>query len=520
MNSARKQVGIALYSFFILLATIWIDAFPVYKSPLRLKRSISGAERSRLKFLSSPKNLFSNAREKNSIELGTKSDSSHLEKKKIKRNKVQNIIWQYSSLPRRAVQIYTDYVKLLWFETSTDARQRIAKDKASETIRAVQHLGEEYVGFSEETSKAHTKLIEACELMLGEIKKAGFEDSKEVLHFSKETEKNVEVSLKKKKKRRSILFGVMMGSCVACWVFSGNWIFTGILTLMTILGQLEYYRMIISTGVYPARKISVVGASSMFLTALFAPNLHQICLPLFGLWAMVWFLTMKRKPTTIPEIATTFTGMFYLGYVPSFWVRLRLFGANNEATRMAPLVAPLLRFLGKKAENLPSFIPSAVHLPITEGAVFIFWAWLCIAFSDVGAYFAGRKYGKTKLGEIFPAAGATSPNKSLEGFFGGAIASASLGIMGAWVQKWPFWALTGALQGIILASLGLIGDLTASMLKRDAGLKDFGNIIPEHGGIMDRVDSFVWSAPYSWVVCVYILPALKSYIRARFAHAI
>ena len=93
---------------------------------------------------------------------------------------------------------------------------------------------------------------------------------------------------------------------------------------------------------------------------------------------------------------------------------------------------------------------------------------------------------------------------------GGCAASAALSILGAWVQKWPYFIVTGAIHGTILGLLGLIGDLTASMLKRDAGLKDFGDLIPEHGGIMDRVDSFVWTAPYSWLVCAYVIPFLKT----------
>ena len=241
---------------------------------------------------------------------------------------------------------------------------------------------------------------------------------------------------------------------------------------------------------------------------------------MFGLWAMIWFLTMRRKVTSIPEIATTFTGMFYLGYVPSFWVRTRLFGIMKEPTRLAPLTGPMLRFLGKRAENLPGFIPQAVHLPITQGAIFIFWTWLCLAFADVGAYFVGRAYGKTKLGVIFPAAGATSPNKSVEGFLGGCVVSVMLAIAGAWVQKWPYWMATGTIHGCMLAFLGLIGDLTASMLKRDAGLKDFGDLIPEHGGIMDRVDSFIWTAPYSWLFCVHVIPALTNLAKATSAISI
>eukprot|EP00536_Pseudo-nitzschia_multiseries_P008469 jgi/Psemu1/198140/e_gw1.215.24.1 len=300
-----------------------------------------------------------------------------------------------------------------------------------------------------------------------------------------------------------------MGAAVAAWVFSGDYIFTGLFCLITILGQLEYYRMVMQTGVFAARRISVIGATSMFLTALFAPDLHQLCLPMFGLWAMIWNLTARRKIATIPEIATTFTGMFYLGYVPSFWVRIRTMGSTMmEPTRLFPVTAAMRSYLFEKFGFL---VPKTlVHLPITSGAVFIFWSWISLAFSDVGAYFVGRKFGKTKLGELSPAAGKTSPNKSVEGVIGGCIASSMFSIAGAWAQKWPAFVLTGAIHGTILALLGLIGDLTASMLKRDADLKDFGNLIPEHGGIMDRVDSFVWTAPYSFLVCAYIIPALKA----------
>ena len=77
----------------------------------------------------------------------------------------------------------------------------------------------------------------------------------------------------KKKKQRSILFGVVMGAVVAAWVFSGNYIFTGVFCLMTILGQLEYYRMVMNTGVFPARRISVIGATSMFVTVSLKRNI-------------------------------------------------------------------------------------------------------------------------------------------------------------------------------------------------------------------------------------------------------
>eukprot|EP00804_Cyclotella_cryptica_P000677 CCRYP_014693-RD/>CCRYP_014693-RD protein AED:0.00 eAED:0.00 QI:337/1/1/1/1/1/2/214/628 len=297
------------------------------------------------------------------------------------------------------------------------------------------------------------------------------------------------------KKGRSVLFGATMGLIVAAWVYSGNYIFTTLFTLMTALGQLEYYRMVMNTGIYPARRISVLGACAMFVSALFAPDLHQLCLPVFSTMAMIWFLTKRKGGTSISDIATTFTGMFYLGYIPSYWVRLRLIGAAREPTRLAPLIKPILDRISDTSlrDKIPKFLPKTIHLPVTTGANFIFWTWLCIAFSDVGGYFAGRKFGKTKLSALSPAAGKASPNKTVEGVIGGCAFSIVLATLGAWVQKWPYWAIVGPIHGVIVALLGLVGDLTASMLKRDAGLKDFGDLIPEHGGIMDRVDSYVSS---------------------------
>jgi len=409
---------------------------------------------------------------------------------------------------KKAYRIYTGYATQLWKDTDPSERSKIADDKVAQTVRDMQHvLTSEHETLSSTSSgEASKQLLKACGDMLLVLEEENEKNKIETTEIAATTNAKAP---KKEKKQRSILFGALMGAAVAGWVFSGNYIFTGLFCLVTILGQLEYYRMVMKTGVFPARKISVVGATSMFLTALFAPELHELCLPTFGTWAMIFKLTGRRKVATIPEIATTFTGMFYLGYVPSFWVRIRTMGSTMmEPTRLFPVTAAMRKYLFQKFGFL---VPKTlVHLPITSGAVFIFWSWISLAFSDVGAYFVGRKFGKTKLGAVSPAAGATSPNKSVEGVIGGCIAGSLFSIAGAWAQKWPYFVVTGAIHGTMLALLGLIGDLTASMLKRDADLKDFGNLIPEHGGIMDRVDSFIWTAPYSFWVCAYIIPALKA----------
>ena len=190
-------------------------------------------------------------------------------------------------------------------------------------------------------------------------------------------------------------------------------------------------------------------------------------------------------------------------------MRVRPMG-SLQVTKLHNFKKMLCSYLNIHRSKLPRWLPNVVHLPITHGAVFVFWSWLCIAFSDVGAYFVGKNFGQTKLGRFSPAAGQTSPNKTVEGVIGGCLVSGGLGMLGAWVMEWgKYWWALGFGHGVILAMLGLIGDLTASMLKRDAGIKDFGDLIPEHGGVLDRVDSFIFSGWYTWLFINYVFPRIR-----------
>jgi hypothetical protein len=176
----------------------------------------------------------------------------------------------------------------LWNETNPEARKKKAQNRAKAAIRGVEQimLGEEYVELSddEETIEARQNLLEACQAMLKAMKKhnmqeeivketSALESKKEKEETPSEVMATSDKKVETKKKSRSVLFGAAMGAIVACWVYSGNWIFTGVFTLMTILGQLEYYRMVMNTGIYPARRISVIGACSMFLTVSYLTSL-------------------------------------------------------------------------------------------------------------------------------------------------------------------------------------------------------------------------------------------------------
>lgn len=132
----------------------------------------------------------------------------------------------------------------------------------------------------------------------------------------------------------------------------------------------------------------------------------------------------------------------------------------------------------------PSSIISAVPIwfnpdVFTQGAIVTWWTMISIASSDVGAYFTGKNFGKTKLSDWI---GITiSPNKTKEGFLGGVALCSAFTLTGARLMQWPLWYVTGAIYGIMLGSLGLLGDLTVSLFKRDAGVKDTGNLLPGHG---------------------------------------
>lgn len=132
---------------------------------------------------------------------------------------------------------------------------------------------------------------------------------------------------------------------------------------------------------------------------------------------------------------------------------------------------------------------------------------VCVC-TDVCAYFAGRLWGRHKLSCVSVAAGLASPNKTLEGVVGGWLGSVGVATLAAYNLNWPMWRISGVVYGSLLMLVALIGDLTASMLKRDAKIKDSGTLLPGHGGVLDRLDSYLFTAPLAFVFCSKIVPLL------------
>ncbi len=133
--------------------------------------------------------------------------------------------------------------------------------------------------------------------------------------------------------------------------------------------------------------------------------------------------------------------------------------------------------------------------------------YLCLIFtsawmSDTGAYFIGCCFGRHKL------APEISPKKTVEGSIGGivfaAVGCVILGIVSVLVSKTNANYIVLSIIGIVGSCLSQLGDLTASLIKRNCGVKDFGNIMPGHGGLLDRFDSAIMIAPFVFLVCALL----------------
>ena len=133
------------------------------------------------------------------------------------------------------------------------------------------------------------------------------------------------------------------------------------------------------------------------------------------------------------------------------------------------------------------------HLLLTralpDGVFLIFFVALVTWAGDTGAYYAGITFGHTRL------APAVSPNKTVEGLIGGCLLAVAAAVAARYSFLPIFTAAEAACLGVVLTLAGLAGDLSESMLKRSAGVKDSGALIPGHGGVLDRLDSLLFTAP-------------------------
>lgn len=259
---------------------------------------------------------------------------------------------------------------------------------------------------------------------------------------------------------------------VALWA-PGGWLFAGVCSLLAGVGILEF------RSVYSEREghryhlnpvLLVWGASLPLLTRLFPDMaLHESLLPVLGasfLWELARAWRQGVAPI-VPNLSYALFGALYIGWLMSFAVRLR-----ND------------------------FTPQTMYeLPIEQGVLWVVWLMAMLWTGDSGAYFVGKLIGKRKI------APSISPAKTVEGSVANLILCALVGYgvgLAVGVSA-PVAIATGLGVGV----LGQLGDLFESALKRAVGVKDFGGILPGHGGVLDRFDSLLFSAPFVWWVVAY-----------------
>ena len=268
-----------------------------------------------------------------------------------------------------------------------------------------------------------------------------------------------------------VLVAVFVGA-----VLGSQWSFGALLLLILVGGQTEFYKLARETGLSPQRWMGLaVGV------LLFALN-------------FIVFRQFSRSVTDEAGGAVLYL-LLYIGLLlPTLFV-CELF--RRSATPLANLGATLLGVLYVAVPlSLLLYVPvlagDGVWRPETVLCyIFIIWA------NDVFAYLVGMSVGRHRLCERL------SPKKSWEGFFGGIAGAVVMGIVAARVLDGNMWVWAGL--ALVAAVSGVLGDLVESMFKRAADVKDSGALIPGHGGVLDRFDAMLLSAPFVFVYMLFVM---------------
>jgi len=266
--------------------------------------------------------------------------------------------------------------------------------------------------------------------------------------------------------RQRIVTGLVSIAAVAVILYVRAWLAFLVVTALMLVGMWEEFEAFERAGHKPARW------PAMLLAALTVPGFHFLGIPVFApllvtgtMLAML--VTCARKKPEWTDAAISIYPMY---------------------TVFLPLALLLLLFRS-------DFQPYGVQLIILV---------LIIAYlGDTAAYFVGSLFGKRKLCE------AVSPKKTVEGAIAGLAASVAGAVLFVLITRRyvsGVGLIGAAVLGLLGGAAGQVGDLTASLVKRHCGVKDFGSFFPGHGGVMDRIDSMLFTL---MVVCSYVLVVVE-----------
>ena len=246
----------------------------------------------------------------------------------------------------------------------------------------------------------------------------------------------------------------------AVW-FGEPW-FTILIATSGVLAAFEFYKMVALSKVRPLTYLGLIWVLLFILSPHFNYGFLKPLLLTSGVViSLIWLLLRPQKEEAFSSWVWTIAGIFYIGWLLSYLVALNLEGGRN----------------------------------------WVFFALLTIFASDIAALFVGRALGRHRL------APRISPSKTWEGAIGGIFGAIILSLF--FTLSTPLGLPLGygqaVLLGLLVSVFGQLGDLTESLLKRNMGVKDSGKLMPGHGGMLDRIDSVVFTGI---VVYYYVLWAV------------
>lgn len=260
-----------------------------------------------------------------------------------------------------------------------------------------------------------------------------------------------------------MLTGFILGTVVMICIIYGKFAILAMIMTIIFLATKEYVKILEHKGFYPSLKVMLFAELLLAWVAYVQRfDLLALVLSFCSIGSFMWVLFCGRQPY-IANVATTLLGIIYCGWFPLHLIFLR----NLHCTRF------------------------------DSGLGFVVLMFTAILLTDIGCYYVGTKFGKYKLAPVI------SPNKTIEGSIGGAVfAVCGAVIVGGFFQLEWHLAL---IAGLICTFFAQIGDLSESLIKRDAGVKDSGHSLPGHGGFLDRTDSFIFTIPMMYYFCYYFI---------------
>ncbi len=298
-----------------------------------------------------------------------------------------------------------------------------------------------------------------------------------------------------------IASALVLGAAGAGVIVAGGVSFALFMSLASFLASKEYFTLASNMSVelpYPPEEwvnTMCVAMCTAFPIILFScgGKLNVIVQTMMGAYGVTATLLMtKQKDPHFSQFTSVMFGFFYCGFLPSFWVKLRALAWGATASAGA----------GSTGSAFISAWPAAFGGPgvWTTGLIATIIAVLCIIASDVGAYVVGKTFGKHQLIPL-------SPNKTIEGAVGGLVSTVGAAFALRWLLGWQAGVVQTTMLGCVIFWSAVAGDLMESVMKRNANMKDSGNIIPGHGGFLDRFDSYLFTGIAVYFFIVTVMPA-------------